>query len=261
MNPLHALFTDGDFRFRMTMRRGTATDFFRPWDPGGTLLAQRRAILKTAGAQCVQSTREGDELRGGLSAMAATWALPVTGDWMELGAQWEPDVLVLSPDVQGRHRLRGGVLCFPTGWDLAEKMGGTLEEIHGVVPGLNAAIGDAMQRFLNTLGPGVTWLRDNWGLAASDELDLHPRRQVPAPGLPVRLDRLWLRVEHQALVGLPVDGGVLFGIRIGLHRLDAVAADPVLTRGLRQALLSMPHGVLRYKRLEVIHDELVQLLS
>jgi hypothetical protein len=53
-------------------------------------------------------------------------------------------------------------------------------------------------------------------------------------------------VEHQALVALPRSGGVLFGIRIALHRLDAVVRDVAAAAGLRRALGSMPPEVAAY---------------
>jgi hypothetical protein len=169
----------------------------------------------------------------------------------------EPDFILLIPDVRGEFRLRGGALCFPTGWALEEKLGHPLDFIHGVVPGLNAALATPIRQFLAKLKPGAAFLRDNWGLAATDELNLHPARGLPAPDLPAAPDRLWLRVEHQALVALPKSGGVVFGLRIALHRLDAVARDPAAAAGLRRALLSMPPEVVAYKRLERVRDEVV----
>src|SRR6185295_11123743 len=112
--------------------------------------------------------------------------------------------------------------------------------IHGVVPGLNSALASPIHQFLQRLKPGVAFHRDNWGLAATDELNLHPARALPPPAPPVSLDRLWLRVEHQALVALPRTGGVVFGIRIALHRLDEVARDSGARAGLKRALASMP---------------------
>ena len=77
--------------------------------------------------------------------------------------------------------------------------------------------------------------------------------------MPVALDRLWLRVEHQALVALPESGGVVFGIRIALHRLDAVAATPA-GRGVRRALETMPVELAAYKRLETVRAQVISLL-
>ena len=86
---------------------------------------------------------------------------------------------------------------------------GTVAEIHGVVPGLNQTLGPAMRQMLSRLRPGQAWQRSNWGLAATAELNLHPALGRPVPEPPVRLDRLWLRVEEQLLMALPGVAGLV----------------------------------------------------
>src|SRR5690606_36889743 len=145
------------------------------------------------------------------------------------------------------------------GCALTEKLGHTLEEIHGVVHRLNDTLANPIQQFLSRLKPGVAFLRDNGGVAATDELNLHPARDVPAPDLPIALNRLWLRVEHQALLALPQSRTIVFGIRIALHRLDGIAGGPH-AGGLRRGLVTMPDDVAAYKRLERIREPLLKLL-
>lgn len=261
MNDLRALFPGGEQPFRLTMRRGDPGEFFRPRDPTGTVLRERaRWIDQTPGRYTAESGGFRDLLEE-LSAWGAAWALPAVKDAAGLGRMWEPDVLLLSRGEDGAFRLRGGALCFPSGWALEEKLGLTLPEIHGVVPGLNPAIGRAIDQFLGGLRPGPAFLRDNWGIAATAELNLHPARVLPGPVLPVQLDQLWLRVEHQALVALPSGRGLGFGIRIALHRLDRVAADPELASALAATLRALPPELARYKRLDAIGAELTTTLG
>jgi hypothetical protein len=203
------------------------------------------------------------------AGLCADWDLAGAGELGALGAALEPDFLLLSPDADGTFRLRGGVLCFPTGWALQEKLGHTLEFIHGVVPGLNPALASPINQFLARLKPGTAFLRDNWGLAATEELNLHPARRaelpaLPAPGErtePIARDRLWLRVEHQALFVLPKTGGVVFGIRIALHRLDDVARDRGAAAGLARALRTMPADLAAYKRIDGIRAAVLTMIS
>lgn len=258
------LFPEGDYRFHLALRRGEPREFFAPRDPDARILAERKRWLGEGGDRYAALQSEGEPIVREFAALAATWGMPVAGGsalevLRALGGAFEPDLLFLSRDAEGSVRLRGGALCFPTGWALEEKLGLPLEAIHGVVPGLNPAIGAQIQQFLSRLKPGVAFLRDNWGLAATDELNLHPVRRVPPPALPVSLDRLWLRVEHQALLALPASGGIVFGIRIVSHRLD-----DVVTRGfgapLRHALKTMPAQLADYKRLSEVRDYVVHLL-
>lgn len=287
MSALADLFPDSDFRFHLTLRRGEPGEFFKTRDQSGVLLAERAKWLADHPARYAALLPGGEPLLAEVAELGAKdWGLPQTTTVHALGAVLEPDFLLLSPDAGGQgapraafrarsarttscdetdaapdaFRLRGGSLCFPTGWALEEKLGHTLDFIHGVVPGLNPALASPIQQFLTKLKPGVAFLRDNWGIVASEELNLHPARAIPPPALPIALDRLWLRVEYQALVALPRTGGVLFGIRIALHRLDGVVLDPAVSAGLRRALVSMPAEVAAYKRLDAVREAMVGLL-
>lgn len=260
MSGLADLFPDSDYRFHLTLRRGEPRDFFAPRDPTGREIAERARWIAEAPARYAALTPEGKPLLAEFAGWCAEWGLTRNNTVDTLGAVLEPDFLLLSPDERGVFRLRGGALCFPTGWALEEKLGHTLDFIHGVVPGLNAALGLPIQQFLTRLKPGLAFHRDNWGLAATDELNLHPARGLPPPDLPIAPDRLWLRVEHQALVALPQSGGVLFGIRIALHRLDEVMRNPLAAAGLRRALVTMPPELAAYKRLDRVCNQVVSWL-
>jgi hypothetical protein len=274
-NRLAELFPDSDFRFHLTLRRGEPGEFFQAWDPSFEVLNERKRWLSDAPGRHVQLRPAGEELLAEFIDLCGRWTvLPATGlasraiaeketgrdKLMELGGLLEPDLLFLSPDAEGQFRLHGGVLCFPSGWALDEKLDHTLDFIHGVVPGLNAALGSPINQLLGKLKPGIAFQRDNWGISASAERNQHPSRHIPAPRIPVALNRLWLRVEHQALVALPRSKGLVFGIRIAAHRLDQLTAQPSVVHGLIRALTSMPQPVAEYKRLAEIRDELGEQL-
>lgn len=267
---LAELFPDGDYRFHLTLRRAEPREFFAPRDPTGRVLAERAQSLASEPQRYAAILPEGEPMLREFVEMATGWGVvkreadadanaSAFDAMCQLGREVEPDLLLLSPDADGRFRLRGGALCFPTGWALTEKLGHTLDFIHGVVPGLNAALATPIHQFLSKLKPGVAFLRDNWGLASTDELNLHPARAIPALQPPVSLERLWLRVEHQALLALPESRGIAFGIRIALHRLDMVARTPA-AKGLRRALETMPHELASYKRLDAIRPQIMGLL-
>ncbi|MBL9186140.1 MAG: DUF3445 domain-containing protein [Opitutaceae bacterium] len=255
---LAELFPSGDYRFHLSLRRAEPREFFASRDASGGVLAERRHWLTEAPERYAGLAPEGEPLLAEFAGRAGEWGL-VEPSLIGLGCALEPDTLFLSSDAEGRFRLRGGVLCFPTGWALQEKLGETLDFIHGVVPGLNAALGSPIHQFLAKLKPGVAFLRDNWGIAATNELNLHPARGLPAPQPPVALDRLWLRVEHQALMALPETRGIVFGIRIALHRLDTIAGTPAAA-GLRRALETMPPALAAYKRLDTVRVEIATRL-
>lgn len=253
------LFPDGDFRLHLTLRRGEPQPFFTPAPGSGAVLNERARWVQQDPARYVALTSAGVPLADEFTRMCRTWGMSPGSTVEHWAGAFDCDILLLSRDAVGEFRLQGGALVFPTGWALEEKMGLTLDEIHGVVPGLNPALGSPIRQFLARLKPGLAYHRDNWGLAATDELNLHPARRVSAPNVPVRLEKLWLRVEHQALVALPVSGGIVFGIRIALHRLD-VLAGTAAAHGLARALATMPEELAVYKRLDRIRAAVVEAL-
>lgn len=268
MIPLAELLPDEDFRLHLTLRRGRPEDFLRAADPSGELRRTRAHWLAAAPERHARVLPAGEAL---VREFAATWPVPEaslprpygsTGlreDLWRLGTAYEPDLLFLAPDAAGVFRLVAGVLCFPTGWALEEKAGESIDFIHAPVPGLNPALGSPIRAFLGKLRPGIAFLRDNWGIAATDDLNLHPARALPGPARPVALDRLWLRVEHQMLTALPGGEGIVFAIRIANHRLDDVVRAGA-GAGLKRALATMPEDLAAYKRLGEVRAELLHLL-
>lgn len=271
--PIADLFQDAPDTFRMRWKRDAPDEYFGPSPERDRLLRERARRLDESPAECVALQEDGAPLLAEAESLARNWVPPGPGDAAAaeeeshhpldrleaLGRRLEPDLLVVGPGDDGRMRLLGGCLCFPTGWCLRERLGESIERIHGVVPGLNAAIGPAIETFLARLRPGIAWRRHNWGLAATDTLNLHPSRGLPAPDARATLDTTWLRVEHQALLALPESGGVLFGIRLALHRLDTL--DGEARTGLARALEGMPDELLIYKRLAGARDALVRQLD
>lgn len=247
------LFPDSDYRFRPSVRRGDTAQFFAPGHDHADILRERRQWLAETPRRYARLTASGGPLLAAFHALASTWDQPARlhHDCVALASALEPDFLLLARDAHGVFRLEGGGLCFPTGWDLGQKLGGTLESIHGIVPGLNAALGLAIARLLDSVAEGATWERTNWGLAATAERNLHPALARPRLGPDCEPCAVWLRVERQLLAPLPVGPGVgvLFAIRVELTPLPDVLADSTTRRGFARALSTMPDDVAHYKGL------------
>jgi hypothetical protein len=264
---LGSLFPDSDFAFHLTLQKGEPREFFKQCDISGATLEERRRWLRDKPDRYAAMLPEGVPLLSEFVELCKEWGLvdlPIGSPQKtihDVGAGLEPDVLFLSRDDVGEFRLRGGALCFPTAWALEEKIGLTLEAIHGVVPGLNGALGAPISRFLSRLKPPTSLIRENWGISASDELNRHPSRRLAAPAPPADLAHLYLRIEEQMFLALPNTGGVVFGIRIENHRLDQVTSDTAILKGLIRALVTMPHPIVVYKGLEPVHVHLIEKLK
>ena len=269
------LFPEEDYRFNFRFERGSISEFFRPTAQHDEIIEQRRFWLEKEPSKHAALLPEGNALleeaigvgkAEGTFADEGDSALLGAGpaEWercLALGKGWEPDFLLLECKADGVARLVAGCVCFPSSWSLAEKIGHPVEHIHGIVPGLNPALGNHIANFLNRLKPGAAWLRANWGLSRSPELNQHPDRRLPILDGQVNLDEVWLRIEHQALVGLPETRGVLFGIRIAVQPLAEIRNDTVVRVGLLRALETMPEPMAQYKNIAAARGRLISILQ
>lgn len=256
------LFGTGPFAFTFGVRRGTAADWLTPGGPAELLAERRRwlaAALKRHRPWLPAAAALLAELTGllGFSPRSPDAA----GQASELGGAWAPDFLLLSPDADGEMVFRGGCVCFPTSWAPEEKLGRPVTGIHAPVPTLNAALGRRIRDYLARVPAGALGERENWGLAATPELNLHPALDRPRLTAAATPATTWLRVERQAFVPLPANGGVAFLIRLELERLDRLAtADLAAAWALAAALDSMPAEVAAYKGLEAARAGLAAAL-
>jgi hypothetical protein len=156
----------------------------------------------------------------------------------------------------------GGAVCFPSAWSLAEKVGRPMTFVHEPVPTLNPTLGKQIGAALGALRSGGAWLRQNWSLTATGELNQHPARNLPRLGRDATLDETWLRVERQGLVSLARSSGLLFMIRIEMERLAEIKARaPEEARKLARALATMPPEIAAYKGLAAARETLVHDLE
>jgi hypothetical protein len=287
-----SLFPDEDYRFQIRFDRGAPADFFRPTNQHQRLLSERRHWLATSpetysallpeGHGLLEETialaREWETLPSDFPALAQAEAAPglvpntPPGSACvsparfhhlnrSLGMAWESDFLVMEITPAASVRLVGGCVCFPSSWSLEEKLGKPIELIHEVVPALNPAIGPQIHSLLTKLKPEVARLRSNWGLSRSSELNQHPSQKLPRLDETVSLEEVWLRIENQALVSLPVTKGVLFGIRIVMQPLAAICQDEATASRLARALRTMPDEMVRYKGLDRARGRLLTLIA
>jgi len=173
----------------------------------------------------------------------------------------ESDWVLLSGDRGREPTVLAGQVVFPSQWSLPEKIGLPISAVHAPVPGLQKAIGPSIDTILARLQVGSGWIRENWGLSASDELNDHPSRNLPQLTAGARLETTWIRLETQFLTRLPQTQGVLFGIRVRPYRLDEVAAIPAVGERIAHALRTMPEAMVAYKGLSAVRPTLIKLLS
>ena len=112
--------------------------------------------------------------------------------------------------------LSAASLCFPSRWDVRDKIGKNLVGIHAPVPHYEEKIGTATQNLFDKLSVERPIWRVNWTVMDSGEL-----HQPTAPRGPDAMQlssenieqALHFRRERQTLRKLPESGDILFTIR------------------------------------------------
>ncbi|MDT8343496.1 MAG: DUF3445 domain-containing protein [Thermohalobaculum sp.] len=156
------------------------------------------------------------------------------------------DLCLMLPDAAaGEYRLVAAVLCFPSRWLLAEKLGRPLTAIHDPVPDYDADLARRVNRMFEAIRPGRPLMRVNWTVHAVPELHL-PRglsdRLVAETGI---AGPFYLRTERQTLVRLPQTGAVCFGIKTSLTPVANLAAPEAAA--LEAAMQGISGGMVGYK--------------
>lgn len=235
----------------MGVRRGEARAWWAASARNAEVLAERRRWLAKGAENYVATSPEGvEEIAEALAWLAEAAGLAaVPGSAREAAEVVEADWVVLGGDEAAGFPVRGGAVVFPSSWSLPAKVGWPLGAVHGVVPGLQAGLGGTIGTFLSRLKPGDGWERLNWGLSADGERNHHPSRPVPEITAGARPDNTWVRVEEQWLTRLPRTGAVLFGIKLEVWRVDAVAAIGDNATRLARVLETMEAAVAAYKGL------------
>lgn len=271
---LGEILSDKDFGLQMRFARRDVASFFKPGESYGPVIAERREWIAGDPDVHVALLPPGIALLDETVEMAVSLGTLPGGETLEtfaglepaercrlLGGLWEADFLLMKPDEEGVFRLYGGCLCFPSHWDLREKLGLPMVDVHAPVPGLNEMLGRQIDGFLQRIKPGIAWERANWGLSRSGELNLHPSRKLPRLDAGVALDEVWFRLEEQSLVALPASGGILFGIRLVIRPLREIKADPAARLGMIRALRTMPVAMARYKGIAPARERLLELME
>ncbi len=241
------LFTEGDFGWAFRMRAGDPREFFAPRDSGGPLLAEKHQWLETRPELYLVTSP------GGVALVEEAWNLAIAWghaqepgdgirDLAKLAAVWEPDLVFMDSTTAA---LAAGAVCFPSSWDPRHAIGKPVHAVHDMVPRLNDQIGDKIDRFLAQLPPGKGFCRENWSFTRSSELNYHPALGRARLDDTVRMEELFLRVEHQLFTAIP--GGVLMGIRIATCPLADLSEDPETWKNAGDKIRTMPDDVAAYK--------------
>lgn len=253
----------GDFRHRVGVRPLDLADWL-PADAETTpTIAMKRELLATRREEVVASYPGGDAAAEEAARLVAEWvgvALAASGvdALVEAALLVADDLTVLAPNEQGELVFVAGVVCSPSRWRLAEKMGQPMLAVHEPVSRYAEHIGAAVDATLSRLSAERPLWRSNW------TLEDHPALFQPeAPSAPLVDDpsMLWIRMERETLRRLPDTGGVLFTIRGYQQPLpEYVAGRPERAATLVALIERLPDDLARYKSVLAYRTSVVDWL-
>jgi hypothetical protein len=155
----------------------------------------------------------------------------------------QEDLCVLVKD--DAWRLRAACVCFPSRWDLRQKIGTTLDDIHSPVPLYDRELAGPTNAFFDRLNQQKPFWRLNWTLLNSPTLHQRTNERRAVNGDPADW---FFRVERQTLRQLPLTKAVVFTIRTYVTSLAAMReSDAQFLPALVQSLESAPVSVQDYK--------------
>jgi hypothetical protein len=212
------------------------------------LLTEQRDHVLACSAWAQQPAEEAADL-------VDRWLLTVPGIGVPETEETDPlaragalvqEDLCLMVHHDGAWHLEGAVLCFPSLWALAEKMGCSTVMVHQPVAYFADELAARVDRFFDRLRPGQPVWRRNFSLWPT--LLLWAPTRTLDPALFDAHAPWWLRSERQTLRRLPVTGAILFTIRVQMAPLSGLAQRPDRARDLA-AWLRAPIGETRLAQL------------
>lgn len=159
-----------------------------------------------------------------------------------------PEDIVIHRVEDDRDWMAFGHLYFPSGWDPAEKIGKSFEEIHGPVPGFKSS-----RKLVESMVYSGPFERFVWSAIFEDRIDSHPSNTF-APFDPDN-PQVWVKVERQTIRGFPEHKAALFVLQQFLVP-EAEIDKPALVA----ALAGMSPAEIAYKGMEQSHGPLLEYL-
>lgn len=262
----YAPFEDEPFRWSVGARPLDLTDWLEGDAEAPSMLAEKARLLRDERDQVLRW------LDHALPACEETLAL-VEAATGKRGPGDEPhplaraarlvqeDWVVLTDGPDGGI-LAAACVCFPTRWQLSEKIGHPMAAVHDAVPRLADHIGRATSSLLERIRVDRPVWRMNWNLLDDSAWFQPVRRPLVAPLTVADVaTSVHLRIERQTLRRLPETGAVLFGIRIHQRPLGAFVDRPEVLRRLAGAVMALPEDVASYKSISGLAPQVLNWID
>lgn len=255
---------DGEFRHRvgtkpLDMNRWLPTD--RETAP---TIAMKRQLLETRRDEVVALWPGGEDAADEAARLVGHYMGSTIGGrgveaLVEAALLVADDLTVLVPTATEGLAFVAGVVCSPSRWRIADKMGKDMLAVHQPVARYTEHLGQPVDTLLRRLTVDRPLWRSNW------TLEDHPALFQPVgPPTPLVDDpaRLWVRMERETLRRLEQTNGVLFTIRGFQQPLPDYLRGGADRAAILHALVSrLPVDVARYKSIAPYRESVLAWLE
>lgn len=213
----------------------------------------------------VQALDESDEDSSIIIAANANGTLQRTMP-LDVAGRFVQEDLILMREIGDTYRFVAGSVCFPARWNLQDKIGKPLLQIHRSVPGYKTHLDKPMDRFFSKLKPEKVVQRVNLSFNENPILYQPAGKWAKEKDTSITAanvgERLFFRCERQTLQRLPEPYGkyILFTVRTFLVPVN-VAVDRAGAGNVLSAVSTFPNDFQLYKSFPVWGDQLLSYLQ
>ena len=145
----------------------------------------------------------------------------------QLAVATAEDILLMWRD-DDHWRLIGGTLLFPNHWNLNDKIGKTVANIHQPVDGYDELLEARVDKFFDRLTAARPVWRRNWFFHQNPDF-YKPDRTAHLPiSDPALVEHLYVRSEWQTLRRLAFSGLIVFTVKTQVASMREVKARPAV---------------------------------
>ncbi|KAF5310027.1 hypothetical protein D9619_010282 [Psilocybe cf. subviscida] len=175
------------------------------------------------------------------------------------------DFPMMMKDEKGVYRLRCGITLSAIGWNMQQKMGKTMPEIHEPVPFYQEKLKSSIERYFSKLTCDKPIQRGSWGIEIGQPLYLQTTdphwalRDKQDPALSVA--DLYLRVDWQTLRRLPHSRAIVFNYKALFTPVTQLRREPYIPRLVATVIKNAASEFLEYKAAFHTEHKLVPALE
>lgn len=242
------------FKMAMGLRPLEEKDWFQVDDRWAEQVGKKRELLETAPEVVVATRPQGDEASAEVLRLLLENLNTFHPEIDRTIDEREHPLVAASRLVQedlcvlvksDTWRLEAASVCFPSRWFLPSKIGRTMDEIHGPVPGYEQQLASPTNALFDRLNGEKSYWRLNWTLI--DNAELHQPKSIRKEPSG-HLSDWFFRVERQTLRFIPDSRGILFTIRNYVAPASELAREyENFTDDLLRSIESAPPAMREYK--------------